>query len=61
MGVGFPAALASAAVPRLNLVFISALAARPGVESLLSVFLAFDPASVGDSLPDSGFYFNPGE
>lgn len=57
LGLGFPAALAAAAIPRLNLAFIPAAQARAGVEKFLSVFLAFDPDSIGGELPDEGFYF----
>ena len=56
--LGLMAPIVGNAIPNCNFVFESAAAARPGVESLLSIFLELDAASVGGKLPDDGFYFN---
>ncbi|TFG58782.1 MAG: ABC transporter substrate-binding protein [Spirochaetales bacterium] len=61
MGLGLPAAVAADAVPRLNLAFIPAPEARKSAEAFLSVFLSFDPKSIGGKLPDEGFYINLGD
>lgn len=55
-GLGLPAAVASAAIPRCNFVYREAAEARPAVEALLREFLAAAPASIGGALPDEGFY-----
>lgn len=51
-----PAALARPAIPNCNLEYIYSAAARPVMENFLQVLLDFNPASVGGSLPDDGFY-----
>ncbi|MGN0729452.1 ABC transporter substrate-binding protein [Treponema sp.] len=45
------------AIPECAFVFETGESARRGVESLLLVFMEFDPSSVGGKLPDGGFYF----
>lgn len=55
--LGMPGAVVAAAMPRLNLRFASAAAARDQVQTFLEEFLSFDPQSIGGKLPDSGFYF----
>ncbi|HAP44207.1 MAG: hypothetical protein A2087_14230 [Spirochaetes bacterium GWD1_61_31] len=57
--LGLTAAVASAAIPRSQLVFIDAQAARPQIESLLRLFLEAAPASIGGALPNDGFYAPP--
>jgi NitT/TauT family transport system substrate-binding protein len=57
--LGLRAAVASAAIPRSNYVFVPALAARPSLEALFRVFLEFSPASIGGTLPGEGFYLKP--
>jgi len=54
-----PAALAKPAIPNCNLRFIPAQEAKPLMEEYLGVLLDFNPASVGGSLPDEAFYFEP--
>jgi NitT/TauT family transport system substrate-binding protein len=54
--LGLKAAVAAAAIPRSAYVFIPAPEARADVEALLSVFLRIEPKSIGDRLPDPGFY-----
>lgn len=51
-----PAALARPAIPNCNLEYIYSADARPVMENFLQVLLDFNPASVGGSLPDDGFY-----
>lgn len=51
-----PAALARPAIPNCNLEYIYSADARPVMEKFLQVLLDFNPASVGGSLPDDGFY-----
>jgi NitT/TauT family transport system substrate-binding protein len=55
--LGLQAPIAARAIPTAALAFTPATAARPSVERLLGIFLLNDPSSVGDKLPDSGFYF----
>lgn len=56
-GLGLKAAIASNAIPACNFIFVNAADGKAGIESLLSAFLNFSPASVGGKLPDEGFYF----
>lgn len=55
-GIGMKAAVAAKAIPRLNLTFASGEDARDLMEPYLQVLLDFDPASIGGTLPDEGFY-----
>ncbi|MDR2052218.1 MAG: ABC transporter substrate-binding protein [Treponema sp.] len=55
--LGLRAPVVQAVVPRSNYVFLSAREARPAIESLFSVFLENNPASIGGKLPESGFYY----
>jgi NitT/TauT family transport system substrate-binding protein len=57
-GLGFTAASAESAIPRANIVFRPAPQAREAFEEYLQVLLSFDPASIGGSLPDDGFYMD---
>ncbi|MCX7026888.1 MAG: ABC transporter substrate-binding protein [Spirochaetes bacterium] len=56
--LGMKAAVAKAAIPASAYVFRPADAARKSIEALLSVFLGFDPKSIGGKLPDDLFYLN---
>ncbi|MFP4483551.1 MAG: ABC transporter substrate-binding protein [Spirochaetaceae bacterium] len=56
--LGFTAEDAASAIPRANIVFRPAPDARRALEEYLQVLLDFDPASVGGSLPDDGFYLD---
>lgn len=56
LDLGISAQVAASAIPLSNFVFIEAPAARPSIETLLAVFMKFEPASVGGKLPDSAFY-----
>lgn len=55
-GLGMPAGVAEAALPRLNLTFIPATEARDLVDDYLSILHEFSPQAVGGSLPDEAFY-----
>ena len=54
--LGMKASVATAAIPVSAYVYRPALAARKGIEALLSIFLSFDPKSVGGKLPGNDFY-----
>jgi NitT/TauT family transport system substrate-binding protein len=56
--LGFPAAAARQAIPRANIRYIGAADARERLEEYFSVLYDYDPASVGGSLPDDGFYLS---
>lgn len=51
-----PAAVTSAAIGNLNLVFIPAADGREEMEAYLTVLMAVDADSVGGKLPDEAFY-----
>ncbi|MDR3247233.1 MAG: ABC transporter substrate-binding protein [Treponema sp.] len=55
--LGLRAPVVAAAVPRSNYVFISAMAAKPALESLYRAFLEFAPQSIGGALPPDSFYW----
>ncbi len=56
LDLGVSAQVAAVAIPISNFVFIEACRAIPSIEALLSVFLQFDPASIGGVVPSSAFY-----
>ncbi|HNP92560.1 MAG TPA: ABC transporter substrate-binding protein [Rectinema sp.] len=56
LDLGVNAQTAIIAIPKSNFVFVEAYQAIPSIEALLSVFLKFDPASVGGVLPSKSFY-----
>lgn len=58
LDLGLKASVAEAAIPKSNYVYETALSERNSIEALLSLFLSFEPASIGGKLPDQGFYFN---
>lgn len=55
-GIGMPAPVAAAAVPRLNLTFVPGSEAKEMMNRYLQVLLDFDPDSIGGKLPDGRFY-----
>ncbi|MDR2865347.1 MAG: ABC transporter substrate-binding protein [Spirochaetaceae bacterium] len=55
---GLKAAIIEKAIPRSNYVYIPALEARAGIETLLGLFLEDNPASIGNRLPDDNFYYH---
>jgi len=55
--LGLKAAVAAAAIPKSNYVFIPAAEARPSLEELFTVFLENTPASIGGALPGEKFYW----
>lgn len=54
--LGLKAGIAAAAIPRSGFAYVDSRQARPAIEALLSVFLAYAPGSIGGKLPDDGFY-----
>jgi NitT/TauT family transport system substrate-binding protein len=54
--MGLSAAVAAKAIPDTAYTFSTALESRAAIEGLLSIFLGFDPKSIGGSLPDASFY-----
>lgn len=54
--LGLAPAVATAAIPRCNFVYLEAKEAKPEITALLSVFLESAPASIGGALPDDAFY-----
>lgn len=56
-GLGILAPVAEKAIPYCGYTFIPASEARPIIDSLLSVFLDYEPSSIGGKLPDGSFYF----
>ena len=55
-GIGMPAPVAEAAVPRLNLAFVPGSEAKEMMNRYLQVLLDFDPDSIGGKLPNDRFY-----
>ncbi len=55
-GLGFASAEAEAAIPRCNIRFVPARAARPAVDAFLRILLASSPDAIGGRLPDDAFY-----
>ena len=51
------AKIAEMAIPRSNIVFISAQDAKKSLISFFTVLMQFDPTSIGGSLPDENFYY----
>ncbi|MHC6202634.1 ABC transporter substrate-binding protein [Breznakiellaceae bacterium SP9] len=57
--LGLSAEVVAASIPRSNFVFIPAAQARPALTALFETFLEFEPSSIGGSLPDEQFYYQP--
>lgn len=55
--IGLAPTVVTNAIPKSNYVFIPAVEAQNKIEELLNIFISLDKKSVGDSLPDSDFYF----
>lgn len=58
LDLGLKASVAETAIPKSNYVYEDAVSDRKSIEALLSLFLSFEPASIGGKLPDQGFYLN---
>lgn len=58
LDLGTKAAIAQQAIPRSAYTFVDARFSRPEIEAMLSLFLAFDPQSIGGRLPDEQFFGN---
>ena len=60
--VGLPAAVTESAIPRFNIGYESATAARKEINDYLQVLYDFNPRSVGGAVPGEAFYLSlPGE
>ena len=57
--LGLKAAIAAAAIPKSNYVFIPAARGRSSLEALFALFLEYAPASIGGAMPGDGFYLKP--
>jgi NitT/TauT family transport system substrate-binding protein len=55
--LGLTKAVATAAIPRSNYVFIPATEARPALEALYQAFLEYSPQAIGGIMPFSSFYY----
>ena len=55
--LGIGSAIAASAIPNSGYVFIPARDARTSLEELFSLFLEYDPISVGGELPGDLFYY----
>ena len=57
--LGFSAAIAEKAIPACSLCFVSGSAMSEEVTPYYEALFRADPASIGGSLPDDGFYYVP--
>lgn len=57
LGITPSAAIAAAAIPQCNLIFISGEAMEPAISDYYDVLYEADPDSVGGVLPDDGFFY----
>lgn len=57
-GIGLPAPVTEAAIPRLNIRYESATSAREAIESYLQVLFDFNPRSIGGAMPGEEFYLD---
>ncbi len=55
------AAVAKRALPDANLCFVTGEDMVSGIQGYYGVLFAADPASIGGSIPDSGFYYLSGK
>lgn len=55
--IGMPVEIAAEAIPRCNLIYMSAQDAKPAVDKYLQVFLDLSPKSIGGKVPDVNFYY----
>ena len=56
-GIVPSAQLAEKAIPYCNIVFKQAQSAKTEINGFLQVLYDFDPASIGGTMPDDGFYY----
>ena len=57
-GILASAELAEKAIPFCNIVFKDAQSAKTEINGFLQVLYDFDPASIGGTMPDDGFYYS---
>ncbi len=60
-GIAPSAAIAGAAIPQCNLVYLDGSDMRSAIQGYYEVLYAADPTSIGGSIPDDAFYFMPGQ
>ena len=53
------AAVAEAAIPQINLVYLTGAEMAPAIQGYFGVLWRADPASIGGGIPDDGFYYVP--
>ena len=56
--LGLTAEVVTVAIPKSNYIFVPANKAVGDIERLLNIFLENEPSSIGEKLPDAGFYYN---
>ncbi len=56
-GLAPSAAIAGKAIPQCNMVCVTGSDMRAAIQGYYEVLYAADPASIGGSIPDDGFYF----
>ncbi len=59
LDLGVSAQAAALSIPVSNFVFEDAQKAQSSIETLLKVFLRFDPVSIGGVMPNQAFYYAP--
>ncbi|MFP4329437.1 MAG: ABC transporter substrate-binding protein [Spirochaetaceae bacterium] len=57
-GIGLPAEVTEAAIPRLNIRYESATDSREAIEEYLQVLFDFNPRSIGGAMPGDEFYLD---
>lgn len=57
LGIAPSAAIAQKAIPQCNLTFLAGEDMRDAIQGYYEVLYAADPASIGGSIPDDGFYY----
>lgn len=56
-GIGLSVPVVTNAIPKSNYVYVSGSEAKNEVEELMRIFYELDKASIGNKLPDEGFFY----
>lgn len=56
--LGVNSITATTAIPRSNIVFIKAENSKNDITNFLKILYDFNPKSIGNKIPDDGFYYN---
>lgn len=56
--LGVTSSTAETAIPRSNIVFISSKDSKKDVDKFLKILFNFSPKSIGNKIPDQGFYYS---